>query len=325
MGLSLRPYQLLCAVCALGAENPESIDADTRTLLDRVRSQPDMPVTLQCNAGDVFHYQNPGGSDDTPEGTAFNVRRDLEILQKLNLFPGCTLPARMFFHRLLAADDETEGICGYSDSNTGAWTGCPKAHSGQYQRGYAQGIDTIIPPRSAEEMTREKQDSLKAMNDAETIRVRPHILLCSVCQYGQGIRPPYAEDNLPELLALILRQPDRLIELASGADWMMCAPCPYRAGGLNACFIHLGGGGLANQLRDLRVLQRLELDFGAAMPARELFRLIFTRIEDTLEIDRFDHAGMSLWHDPCSSAENHDYESYAKGRELLIAALKLPL
>jgi len=323
MGLSLRPYQLLCAVCALGAENPESVDEGTGMLLDRVRSQPDMPVTLQCNAGDVFHYQNPGTHDDTPEGTSFNVRRDLEILQKLNLFPGCTLPVRMFFHRLLAASDDSEGICGFSDSTSGAWTGCPKALSGQYQRGYAKGIDAIIPPRSAEVMTSEKQDSLDAMNGAEAIRVRPHILLCAVCQYGQGIRPPYPEDNLPELLALILRQPDRQITLAPGADWMMCAPCPYRAGELNACFIHLGGGGLANQLRDLRVLQKLGLDFGAVMSARELFQLIFTRIEDTLEIDRFDHDGLSLWHDPCSSAEKHDYESYAGGRALLMAALQI--
>jgi len=322
LGMTLRPYRLLCAVCALGEEDASAIDAGTAALLDRVRAHPDLPVALRCNAGDIFGYQDPGTADDTPEGAAFNLRRDLEILHKLDLFPGCVLPARMLFHRVLARIAETDGICGYAAETADAWKGCAKVRSGRYQRGHARGIDALIVPRPADEMQRDKQASLQAMNGAESIRVRPHILLCAVCQYGQGIRPPYPEDNLPELLASILQEPDRRITLAPGTDWTMCAPCPYRATEIEGCVIHRGAGGLANQLRDVRTLQLLGLSFGDTMPARALFRLIFARISGTLAVCRLGYPDSIVWNDPCGHP-TRDSEDYAAGKALLMAALNL--
>lgn len=316
-GLTVRPYRLLCAVCAV---DDETMEAATTALLDHVRADPDAPVTLRCNAGDIFGYQDCGTADDTPEGAAFNVRRDLEILHKLDLFPGVTMPARMLFHRLLEQIEDNEGVCGYSTVTSTEWTGCPKAHSGCYQRGRAKGIEALIPPRPAEEMEREKQASLSAMQSADAIRVRPHILLCAVCQYGQGIRPPYPEDNLPELFELFLHKPDTRITLVPYADWMMCAPCPYRCPELNACVNNRGAGGLSNQMRDLRVLQKLGLTYGSTLTARELYRLIFARISGTLEICRLEHADPSVWYTGCGTATTNS-ESYARGKELLMAEL----
>lgn len=119
----------------------------------------------------------------------------------------------------------------------------------------------------------------------------------------------------------MLREPDRCITLARGTDWMMCAPCPYRTA-REHCVIHRGAGGLANQLRDLRVLQQLGLTFGDTLPARNLFRLIFDRIPGTLQVDKLDHAAPSVWGDPCG-AETTDAEAYAHGKALLMAALEL--
>jgi len=319
-GMTLRPYQLLCAVCSLGGEHDGIADRRSEEILAAVRNSPDMPITLRCNAGDVFVYQDSGTADDTPEGAEFNVRRDLEILHKLNLFPGCTLPARILFNRLLAQIEEVSGICGYGTATSSAWEGCPKAGSGNYERGRAPGIDAIIPPRSEGEMKREKAESLKAMYSAEAIRVRPHILLCGVCQYGGGLRPPYPEDNLPELIELILKKPDTRITLAPYADWAMCASCPYRAAELNACVNNRGSGGLPNQMRDLRVLQKLGLSYGSTLPARELYRRIFTRISGTLEICRLDHVHPSVWYTGCGEAET-DSEAYERGREALMGKL----
>ena len=45
------------------------------------------------------------------------------------------------------------------------------------------------------------------MQHADAIPVRPHILVCAVCQYGEGSRPPYETDNLPEMLQFILKNP----------------------------------------------------------------------------------------------------------------------
>ncbi|MHB0936877.1 MAG: hypothetical protein ACYDCO_19185 [Armatimonadota bacterium] len=317
LGTTLRPYQLLCVVCALGEERVTAIDPATAELLARLRARPDAPVTLRCNAGDLFGYQDPGTADDTPGGADFNRLRDLEILHKLDLFPGCTLPARNLWHRVLALIEKTDGLCG-ADA---AWPGCPKAGSGCYERGRDKGLDALFLPRPLEEMQREKQASLAAMQGAEAIRVRPHILLCGVCQYGQGIRPPYPEDNLPELFQLFLQEPDRRITLAPGADWMMCAPCPYRTDEGN-CVIHQGICGLANQLRDLRTLRKLGLSFGDTLPARDLFRLIFERIPGTLAICKLDHRAPSVWGDPCGK-ETQDVEAYEQGKQQLKAALGL--
>ena len=158
------------------------------------------------------------------------------------------------------------------------------------------------------------------MYEAEAIPVRPHILICAVCQYGGGVRPPFKADNLPELLQLMLRKPDTRITLAEGADWMMCAPCPNRAPRLNACVNVKGIGGLTNQLRDVRTLQKLGLTYGATMNARELYKRILERIPSTLEICRLDSPTPSVWWDPCGEMTTNK-EEYEKGREMLMKEL----
>ena len=318
--MTLRPYQVLCAVCALGEDDPGRIDAETRGILEAVRAAPDRPITLCCNAGDVFAYQDPGPAGDTPGGAEYNIRRDLEILYKLNLFPGCVLPARIIFNRLLERIEDVTGICRYGAVTSDAWKGCPKAACDGYKRGRARGIDAIIPPRTEPAMRQDKEKSLAAMYKAEAISVRPHILLCAVCQYGGGTKPPFPEDNLPELIELILKAPDTLITLAPYADWMMCAPCPFRAAGLNACVTNKGSGGLPNQLRDLRVLQKLGLTYGSTLKARDLFRLLFERIPGTFEICRIEYSKPSVWWTGCGVA-TADSENYAEGRRRLMAEL----
>ena len=316
--IALRPYQLLCAVCSLGEGESGGSDGAIGELLEAVRENPDVPLSLRCNAGDVFVYQDTGSGVDTAEGAEFNVRRDLEILHKLNLFPGATLPARIIFSRLLETVEEVSGICHFPSVTSAEWQGCSKGNRGCYERVREKGIDAIIPPRDAQEMAKDKEESLAAMHEAEGICVRPHILLCAVCQYGGGTRPPFPPDNLPELIQLVLKEPDRLITMAPYADWMMCAPCPSRAPGLNACVNNKGSGGLPNQMRDLRVLQKLGLTYGSTLKARDLYMLIFTRIPGTLEICKLDHSKPSVWHTGCGSATANS-ESYDKGRKLLMA------
>lgn len=315
-GMTLRPYQIVCAVCSLGEDN-SAADPTSSRILETVRKSPDIPISLRCNAGEVFTYQDPGAGEDTPGGAEFNLRRDLEILYKLNLHPGCTLPARIIFSRLLDTIEDVSMIC--DCSATDAQKRCPKIENGSYQRGREKGIDAIIPPRIEQDMRRDKEESLDAMHKVEAKSARPHILLCSVCQYGRGTRPPYPEDNLPELVELALEEPDTLITLAPHADWMMCAPCPYRSSELNACVNNKGSGGLPNQMRDLRVLHRLGLTYGSTLKARDLYKLIFERISGTLEICRIEHSRPSVWWTGCGAA-TADSEDYEEGKKLLIAA-----
>ena len=84
----LRPYQLLCVVCCSGEEPAGGQSEKLRRVREAVREDPDMPITLVCNVGDVYLYQDPGTAEDSPEGADYNRKRDLDILHLLALAPG---------------------------------------------------------------------------------------------------------------------------------------------------------------------------------------------------------------------------------------------
>jgi len=312
-------------VCALGENGAGPTQGKLKEAADAVRRQPDVPITLSCNAGDVYVYQDPGPADDTPEGADFNRKRDLDILQRMGWAPGTTLPARTALLCLLKRIPTVADICGYDTVISEAWKGCPKAKSGFYEKAQQAGVAALIPPRTEEAMAAEKKKSIEALANAKEVTIRPHILLCAVCQYGGGTRPPYKEDNLPELLDLILhKNPDVLIKFARGADWMICAPCPARVPQLNACVNVLGSGGLSNEKRDLDMLQVLGLTFGTSMKARELFGLIFQRIPSTQPICRRDNPCPSVWWDGCGESNlKEGNANYEKGRKELMEKLGL--
>jgi hypothetical protein len=338
-GIILRPYQLLCTVCSIGEEeaavNTEEFKA--------IRENPDIPVTLDCNAGDIFSFQDPGDAGDAHGSAEFNRKRDLEILQRIDLSPGVTLPARIILHRIWDRIEHVSGICNCEEMTSETCKGCPKTRAGLYEKGreisllyavpgWASQLDfseadlpkakyALIVPRTKEERADAKRRSLEAMVRAEAIPVRPHILLCAVCQYGEGSRPPFETDNLPEMIQHILKNPDTKIKMAEAADWMMCAPCPSlnKSG---ACVNVKGHAGLTSQLRDVRVLQKLELAYGDVVNAQELYKRILERIPSSAPICGSISKGVqnpSLWDDECG----HHAESlpaYTKGREQLIQA-----
>ncbi len=318
--LKVRPYRLLCAICEIGRGSRSS------QLLRAIRAWPDRPVQLVCNAGCVYAWQDPGTGDDSPEGPEFNRKRDLDILQRLDLAPGCTLPARTLLHRVLDTIPTVAGICTYDQVTGPAWRGCSRATDGDYERAHALGIAGLVPPRDTEERAREKARSLAALEQADEVTVRPHLLMCCVCQYGAGVRPPLDADNLPELLQIVLSGGRSVrIRLAPGADWMMCAPCPYRVPELNACVNVAGSGGLSNEKRDLDLLQKLGLRYGDSMPAREIFLLLLERVPSTAPICARSNPRPSVWWDPCGERDCDNprgNKHYRSGRRALLRRLR---
>jgi hypothetical protein len=327
--LRVRPYQLLCAICAVGAGPTAPRSEPVRRLLEAVHRSPDVPLTIVCNAGDVYAFQDPGVEEDTPEGRDFNRKRDLDILATMSWPPGVTLPARAAFQSLLKHIVAVNEICGCVHPTAEAWRGCPKAKDGNYEKGRALGIDALVTPRPADEMAREKEASLRELNSGKGVSIRPHLLLCAVCQYGGGLRPPFKDDNLPEFLDMILhRNPDVPVTMVRGADcWMMCAPCPRWQAQQRACVNVLGSGGLSNEKRDLDTLQALGLQFGSTMKARDLYRLVFERIPSTQDIcKRVGNLSPCVWWDDCGESNAaKGNEGYVKGRnELLAEFARLP-
>jgi hypothetical protein len=336
--IELRPYQLLCLVCMLGEQQSEAAQREpfeslneqpfwqnkheflTR-VLQTMQAEPDLPVVLRCNAGGVFAFQDPGHAADSPEGEEFNQRRDLEILRQLDLAPGATLPARALLYRIQNHLKTVDGVCGSSScTRCPAWQGCPKAQAGFYERGNKINIDHIIPVRSDEQRAQTKVQSIEAMKKARSIRIRPHLLMCAVCQYGMGIRPPFEFDNLPEMLVLLKEQPRTPITLVPGADWMMCGPCKRRDPDKGSCVNVSGLGGLANDLRDLNVLMLLGMKYGDTLPADELYERLFRQIPHTAptcSMDATKYGKTSIWWDVCRDHPSGN-PSYAKGSTGLV-------
>jgi hypothetical protein len=318
--IEVRPYQLLCLFCAVGQELPGERGEVIRRLGAAIKAQPDTPITLRCNALDVYTYQDNGAAADTPESGDFNRKRDLDILYALDLAPGSTLPARTLLYRVMRAIPTTRGVCGDAAPTAGPWQGCSRAAAGHYERGLAAGIEALIPPRCPEEMRREKQASVAAMQSGGALRIRPHVAMCAVCHYGApGGEVPIAADNIVEFIRIIRERPETLVTLAQGADWMICAPCGRRVPELNACVNVYGSGGLSNEKRDLDVLKRLGLTYGATLPGREFLRLLFERIPTTQPVCRRDSPSLSVWWDGCGEANRTAGNTgYDKGRERLL-------
>ena len=208
--LDVRPYQLMCVICRLGAKRGDRYYFTER--LDNIRriaaTEPWRPVTLRCNVDSLYRYQNVGREYDTPEGRLFNEKRDLDILQKLGMTPGATRPVITLFSRVFKEIPACAGICGFGMGDSAVWRGCRLADSGNYERGHAKGLDAVIPPRKATEKARAKRSSYVEIKRADRLRIRPHHLMCMACFHGgkESILP-IEEDNLCEAIEAIYRNP----------------------------------------------------------------------------------------------------------------------
>ncbi|MDD5597181.1 MAG: hypothetical protein PHV82_04510 [Victivallaceae bacterium] len=317
--LILRPYQVLCIICSLGKNQAGS----NRKILETLRRDPEMPVALCCNCDDQFKFQNPGTNDDTPEGADYNQKRDFDILLRMDLVPGTILPARIIFKRALKMIKTTSGICGYNTVTADKWRGCPRADSGCYEKIEQIGIDAIFPPLNQQQMCSNKEKSLCQMLKTEPINVRPHILICMIAQYGQGITSGFEKDNLPELLQIMLKSPQKMISLVPGADPMICAPCPSKSSQHDFCTTGIfASGGLYNELKDLNVLQALGLTYHTSIQAGKLLALILQKIPETKGVCAFSGSipETSLWRERCGLLDGN-CAGFDEGRERLMAQL----
>ena len=319
--LSVRPYQLMCIVCKIGA----GLDADLgderlNEISRKVRENPEAPITLRCNVDSVYRYQNPGTEEDTPEGELFNVKRDMDIVQKMGLVPGATRPAKDMFQRLFDSISTTKGVCGYGQVTSETWKGCADAKSGNYEKGHAQGLNTVIPPRSEEEKAEAKKQSTTEMYKSDRLFIRPHHLMCMTCFHGGKEEiTPIQEDNLFEAIDIIQKNPDIPVTLIAGCC-MICPPCTGYDPRTKLC---VGGisMGMRDQKKDLDVLQRLGLKFGDTFPARKIYRLLFEKIHSTRQICGYDDGIVRApeWR-ICGGPEGSP--SYERGRQAGLGIFK---
>ena len=132
--LRIRPHHLMCMSCFYGGcmENPAPIAADNLfEAIDVIQKNPDIPVTLVAGCCMIC----PPCSHYDPEtnlclgGHSMALRdqkKDLDVLQKLGLKFGDTLPARKLYELLYQRIPSTRDICGYGDGQVRApeWSIC---------------------------------------------------------------------------------------------------------------------------------------------------------------------------------------------------------
>lgn len=279
--LDVRPYQLMCIVCRIGQGSTDDLgDERLSDILAAVREDPIRPIRLRCHSDSVYRYQNPGREADTPEGNLFNEKRDLDILQRLGLVPGDTRPAIDMFERLLKNVPTAVGICGYQTTTSEAWRGCERAAGGDYEKGRVMGMSAVIPPREKADKVRAKKTSVEAIHEAGVLLIRPHHLMCMSCFHGGKAKlAPIVEDNLYEAIDAVQKNPAIPIRLVRGCC-MICPPCSHYDPKSKLC---IGGRSMAlrDQKKDLDVLQKLGLEYGDTLPAKELFALLYERIPST--------------------------------------------
>lgn len=302
--LLMRPHHLLCLFCLKGGgEPPDREAAQMDEALRRIQQDRNILITLYTA------YNCMGGPTNQPQlFDPATRRKDLQVLQRLNLAPGDTRPAHWLLRNWIPQFiPDLQDICDLGGETGPAWKECPECRSGAYARGLQAGV---IPLRSPEEMQAAKEASCAEIAQTNRLRIRPHHLLCITCFWGTGKDAPIPEDNLWEPLLRMRENPDIEVELVEGAC-IVCPPChgydPQRQICDTLC-------GLRDRLKDLNVLQRLGLAPGDVRTARELYNLIWERIPDIRDICDNMNPTVLEWHDCSGCRDGRFARARARGK-----------
>jgi hypothetical protein len=145
--LCIRPHHLMCMSCFHGgAKQLSPLQEDNLfEAVDVIQKNPDIPVTLvagccmicpPCSSYDPDSNLCLGG-----HGMALrDQKKDLDVLQKLGLKYGDTLPARRLYELLFSRIPSAGAICAYGDGQVRSpeWSICGSAQGGEaYQRARA--------------------------------------------------------------------------------------------------------------------------------------------------------------------------------------------
>jgi hypothetical protein len=299
---TLRARDLLRLVCLRGGGQASQMPPALPEICQQIIDHPDTLLTLtsafDCRGGP---YQFP--KDDS----AYQRRLDLHLLQRLQLVPGDTRPARELFRRLKTAVPTLDGLCVFAHP-TENWPSWPADAVAAYGRGL---LLPLPDPQTADEAAAAKAASVAEIAAAGRLYLRPHHLMCTMCYYGSGADEVLQIDNLWEPILRMREDPEVEITLVEG-DCLVCPPCTSYDPRSGACITVCG---LKDRRKDLDALQQLDLLPGTTMKARDLYRLYMERLPSAESVCHYTEAGRTIpeW-TPCSTAREGRYE---KGLERL--------
>ncbi len=251
-------------------------------------------------------------------------RLDMEVCRVLGIAPNSILQPYHIYKILFSRKPTLDGLCRTGSASSKAWPRCPHSTRGYYEKitgvptgdlkeqtlqggkMAGKGIWAMVRPRTSGEMTAAKKKSADfIMKKADRLFIRPNHLLCILCT--RHIDEPLVQDNLIELRKRMEQEPDIPVTITEGCC-MVCDSCNvYHPGEHLCCHAHF-----KNTLRDLMILEKLGVAPGTTMPARDLYSLIYRKIEKLKEICGWGDGSIygPLW-TPCS----YDKPIIEKARE----------
>jgi len=317
--IDVRPFQLMCILCRFNTvSNQAAWRDDLNGLYGKIKNKHLQLLRLCCNVDTCYQYQNPGIASNSPEGEWYNIKRDLDIMQRLGLVPGDIRPAHELFERLKRTITATAGICGYDNTTSETWKGCEYAKSRKYSENIQNGvIEQIFPPRSESEIRKSREEGGKAIIEAKEINLIPMHFMCIACFHAGRTEPePIEADLIYEVWDRIREEPEIPIKIVR-KRCMVCPPCKLFDPEEGMCVY---GGKIGAELRQLQkeltILRKLGLNFGDVVKANELFSRVFQNFSDTREVCAYnqDYATALEW-SICGGPEGGDYP---KGREVCL-------
>ncbi len=152
--LRLRPHHVMCMTCFYGShlENMAPIEEDNLyEAIIAIQRNPDIPITLiqgPCMICPPCHFYDPDANlCYLHVGIGLrDEKKDLDVLQLLDLQYGDTLPAREFLRLLFQHVPSTKLVCGQGDGieRSPSWRICDNPEgSERYRAGRAAGLGVV--------------------------------------------------------------------------------------------------------------------------------------------------------------------------------------
>lgn len=152
--LRLRPHHVMCMTCFYGGRMDDFGPIDEDNLYEAVvaiQRNPEVPITLvqgPCMICPPCHFYDPEANlCYLHVGIGLrDERKDLEVLQRLGLKYGDTMPARQFLKLLYERIPTTVPVCSHGDGieRAPSWRVCDGPEgSPRYVRGRAAGLGVV--------------------------------------------------------------------------------------------------------------------------------------------------------------------------------------
>ena len=294
--LTVRPGELMCLVCRLGACRGTALrDKRLKAILDAARKRPRTPVRLLC-------YDELGDDVDallSDKDSHVEILKDRELLKKIMFdrhnrpIANGPVPLAKILMRVVETVENPDGLCHYEATRSEGWKPCPHTKSGDYARGRAKArklLRSFLPEyyHSDSEFKRLKRESVRDAYKARGLRIYPSHLLYIVAHYGidleVGHDRPLAVDNMMEMGVAMRRNPEIPVTVVD-RDCMLCPPCPSYDKPTGLCDIHCQNPPPKEYFGEnqLRLLRDWGLRLRDTLPAAKLMRRLFDTPTDQLD------------------------------------------